>query len=792
MKTNAAQHLLRLTLLPAGFRGLARCVCLLCLTGVGLAARGANLTWTTNVGGIYDGSGTWNQGAPSVTGGGGAWYDGSSYGVTMQAGDNVTFGNGLQGTGASVYITNGVATPGNIVFLNNSSSEKWNIGTNGSGAGNAITMNGGIISNSCVSGSTVYFYAPVNGSFKFARGPVTVTTYFGGNGSQTAANTITIQSGTLTIGNGNQYGGFGAAIITNNGGLTINRAAYTFPKDYITFSNTIYGAGTVQYNLGNMRFYMPSNQYNTGAVVFGPASGFTTWSNSVIQLQADNALAGAGAYLSFANKVAGGTNRLTLDLNGYDQQLSYLISDTNGVNGMNNSDVITNSGGAASTLTLAGANPTVRSYNGLIGGNINLTLTGCVELFSNNLTYTGITTLNGGTLALGGSGSISNTAQINIGAGGVLDVSGIPAFSLGSSTALSASGTNTAAIIKGAAGGTVNLGAQPITLTYDGAHPALTIAQGQLLLNGNAFTVNSAAPLASGSYVILTNVGGTILTNNPNYAVTGTAIGSAATLDFTASSVVLTVGTDFPPTILVPPASQYVQIGSNATFSVTAAGTPPLGYQWQFNGTNVDGATATNYTLTGVTTNNIGSYTVVVTNAYGSVTSSVAALTICPLGLYVVNGTLMHAGQPFRGMGMNYFDCFYRTLQNGTKGQTNTSYQAGFSVLASKKIPFVRFAACGFWPNNMKLYVTNQAQYFAQLDAVVRCAETNGVGLIPSLFFADFCVPDLVGESVNQWGNTNSLTIAFMRTYLTNVISRYSNSPAIWGWEFGNEYNSSC
>ncbi|MDD5141750.1 MAG: cellulase family glycosylhydrolase, partial [Verrucomicrobiales bacterium] len=41
-------------------------------------------------------------------------------------------------------------------------------------------------------------------------------------------------------------------------------------------------------------------------------------------------------------------------------------------------------------------------------------------------------------------------------------------------------------------------------------------------------------------------------------------------------------------------------------------------------------------------------------------------------------------------------------------------------------------------------------------------------------------------------GNTNSLTIAFMRTYLTNVISRYSNSPAIWGWEFGNEYNSSC
>ena len=52
-------------------------------------------------------------------------------------------------------------------------------------------------------------------------------------------------------------------------------------------------------------------------------------------------------------------------------------------------------------------------------------------------------------------------------------------------------------------------------------------------------------------------------------------------------------------------------------------------------------------------------------------------------------------------------------------------------------------------------------------------------------------VPDLVGESCNQWGNPESKTRQFMRTYVREVVSRYVNSPAIWGWEFGSEYNLS-
>jgi len=153
------------------------------------------------------------------------------------------------------------------------------------------------------------------------------------------------------------------------------------------------------------------------------------------------------------------------------------------------------------------------------------------------------------------------------------------------------------------------------------------------------------------------------------------------------------------------------------------------------------------------------------------------------------NATILKDGLPYRGIGINYYDCFYRTLVGGSGG-TNTSYDDGFALLAAHHIPFVRFAACGFWPSDWALYQTNPTEYFRRMDGVVASAEAHGIGLIPSLFWFNACVPDLVGEHCNQWGNTNSATIAFMRKYVQEVVTRYRSSPAIWAWEFGNEYNS--
>jgi hypothetical protein len=63
--------------------------------------------------------------------------------------------------------------------------------------------------------------------------------------------------------------------------------------------------------------------------------------------------------------------------------------------------------------------------------------------------------------------------------------------------------------------------------------------------------------------------------------------------------------------------------GRTTTFTVTAVGTPPLNYQWSFNLTNIlSGATNTTYTISSAQPANAGLYSVVVANAYGSVTSA--------------------------------------------------------------------------------------------------------------------------------------------------------------------------
>ncbi len=164
-----------------------------------------------------------------------------------------------------------------------------------------------------------------------------------------------------------------------------------------------------------------------------------------------------------------------------------------------------------------------------------------------------------------------------------------------------------------------------------------------------------------------------------------------------------------------------------------------------------------------------------------------AARGAAPAGGLQVNGEgeLRLAGVPFRGIGVNYYDAFARTLST----PPNTGYEAGFRGLAERRIPFARFSAGGYWPADWGLYQTNRGEHFARLDQVVRSAERHGIGLIPSLFWMSSTVPDLVHEPVSAWGVTNSRTHAFLRQYTREVVTRYRGSPAVWGWEFGNEYN---
>src|SRR5439155_5948666 len=113
------------------------------------------------------------------------------------------------------------------------------------------------------------------------------------------------------------------------------------------------------------------------------------------------------------------------------------------------------------------------------------------------------------------------------------------------------------------------------------------------------------------------------------YALTARATDNlGVTTTSAAVDVTVLTSTGSPPVIIQQPSSLVVTQGSNATFHVSATGTPAPAYQWRFNQNDIPGAQATSYTVTNAQPANAGNYDAVVSNSSGSVTSSVATLTV--------------------------------------------------------------------------------------------------------------------------------------------------------------------
>lgn len=167
----------------------------------------------------------------------------------------------------------------------------------------------------------------------------------------------------------------------------------------------------------------------------------------------------------------------------------------------------------------------------------------------------------------------------------------------------------------------------PPTITQQPA--SLMVTQGQAA----SFTVGAAGvplhyqwkanniviPGATNAALTLASV---VFTNSGSYTCQITNfLGSVTT-----SSATLTVAA--PPAILSQPLSQTVGVGSNLSLSVTANGTTPLAYQWWKDGGLLNLQTNASLNLTNVQTTDSGGYSVVLTNALGSVTSAVAAVSV--------------------------------------------------------------------------------------------------------------------------------------------------------------------
>src|SRR5258708_25035169 len=113
------------------------------------------------------------------------------------------------------------------------------------------------------------------------------------------------------------------------------------------------------------------------------------------------------------------------------------------------------------------------------------------------------------------------------------------------------------------------------------------IATPSTILPGTSATLN----LTYSPTIVGNNSGTITITSNDPQTPT-------STISMTGTATAAAVA----PTITTPPANQTVTAGQTASFSVVAAGSAPLGYQWQKNGVNIQGATADGYTMSGTTT----------------------------------------------------------------------------------------------------------------------------------------------------------------------------------------------
>lgn len=80
-------------------------------------------------------------------------------------------------------------------------------------------------------------------------------------------------------------------------------------------------------------------------------------------------------------------------------------------------------------------------------------------------------------------------------------------------------------------------------------------------------------------------------------------------------------GAGAAPQIVVQPSSLSVPKGATVYLTVQATGAPPLQYQWRKDGVDLAGKTAATLTINSIQPAQAGYYTVVVSNAFGSVES---------------------------------------------------------------------------------------------------------------------------------------------------------------------------
>ena len=219
----------------------------------------------------------------------------------------------------------------------------------------------------------------------------------------------------------------------------------------------------------------------------------------------------------------------------------------------------------------------------------------------------------------------------------------------------------------------------------------------------------------------------------------------------TSAAATLTVNPAVAPTIAQQPASVSVRANDAASFSVTAGGSPPFAYQWRFNGANILGANAPTFTIPQAQNADAGAYTVVVSNAAGSVTSAAATLTIAPPGTDLALHQPATASST-QGGGLD--------ASNATDGDLTTRWASAGGVDpswlqvdlgAAKPFNTVVLSWEAAFAAQYQIQFSNDAQTWS-----VAASNTNGHGGVETVSF-----PTVQGRFVRMFGQVRATSFGY-------------------------------
>lgn len=294
-----------------------------------------------------------------------------------------------------------------------------------------------------------------------------------------------------------------------------------------------------------------------------------------------------------------------------------------------------------------------------------------------------------------------------------------------------------------------------------------------------------------------------------NLVLTGVMLADTGTYTIIASNAAGTakasgVLTVVPALFMTQPAGATIPAGATNIFSVSVKSILPVTYQWQFNGTNltdggeISGSATSTLTLSGVTLSDSGTYSVIVSNAAGAVTSSGAMLSVLPFVTTAQTGNLVLVAGSTVNFDLSAYSIYPLTYQwqyNGTNltdgGNISGSTTSNLTITAATMGQSGTYSVI---VSNVAGTVTNSGAILTVVPFIVVALPSNLTDLAGSTATFNLALQSVYpmsyqwqfnGANLSDGGNisgsiTSNLTVTLANTTNSGTYSIIASNAAGW------------